>query len=101
MRLSASGRCKLPADVACRFLACGLHPDFSATPVENGTDSDTESSEPDSGSKRTDVQLWSDLPRDFRRKFGIAGGALPAVEVLAFLVDSEQEARAWCDLSKK
>ena len=65
------------------------------------TDSDTESSEPDSGSKRTDVQLWSDLPRDFRRKFGIAGGALPAVEVLAFLVDSEQEARAWCDLSKK
>ena len=28
--------------------------------------SDTESSEPDTGSKRSDVQLWSGLPRDFR-----------------------------------
>ena len=27
--------CQLPADVACRFLACGSHSDFSATPVEN------------------------------------------------------------------
>ena len=56
--------------------------------------SDTELSEGEDCSCKTDGQLWAVLPRQLRKELGGDGGVLPAPDVLAFLVDSECEAQA-------
>ena len=56
--------------------------------------SDTELSEGEDCRCKTDEQLWALLPRQFRKELGGEGGAMPATDVLAFLVDSDWEARA-------
>ena len=57
--------------------------------------SDTELSEGEDCRCKTDEQLWALLPRQFRKELGGEGGALPATDVLAFLVDQTGRQGLW------